>query len=188
MNPQKGVCCQYCIKFEKSACPIKEASPWSRWGDWCSQYERNPAETGAMTLEEASIDGVKPETTALPGKYGEPWRIMAPPNGGVLLRMGQDDLTLQSVQIFPKEKGERIKECVNACAGMDDPAREIADLVRAAKAAIEMHCELGGMEEVKDLVKVLRCSEGTVRKLLGIGGRSYDSQAVLPHTEDEPSA
>lgn len=62
------------------------------------------------------------------GQYGEPWRTMAPPNGGVLLRMGQDDLTLQSVQIFPKEKGERIKECVNACAGMEDPEKEIADL------------------------------------------------------------
>lgn len=121
------------------------------------------------------------------GKYGEPWRTMAPPNGGVLLKMGSGD-TNEAVQIFPREKGERIKECVNACAGMDDPAREMADLVRAAKAAIEMHCELGGMEEVKDLVKVLRCSEGTVRKLLGIGGRSYDSQAVLPHTENEPSA
>lgn len=133
MNQQKGVCCQYCIKFEKSACPIKEASPWSRWGDWCSQYEPNPDEKEAVMLEEASIGGVKPQATALPGKYGEPWRIMAPPNGGVLLRMGQDDLTLQSVQILPKEKGERIKECVNACAGMDDPAGEIAALRRDAE-------------------------------------------------------
>lgn len=187
MNQQKGVCCQYCIKFEKSACPIKEASPWSRWGDWCSKYEPNPDEKEAVTLEEASSGRAKPETTALPGKYGEPWRTMAPPNGGVLLKMGPGD-TNEAVQIFPREKGERIKECVNACAGMDDPAREIADLVRAAKAAIEMYCEMGGMEEVKDLVKVLRCSEGTVRKLLGIGGRSYESQAVLPWTENEPSA
>jgi hypothetical protein len=46
------------------------------------------------------------------GQYGEPWRTMAPPNGGVFLRMGQDDLTLQSVQIFPKEKVERIKDLI----------------------------------------------------------------------------
>ncbi len=141
MNPQKGVCCQYCIMFEKSACPIKEASPWSRWGDWCSQYERIPAEKGATTIEEASSGRAKPETTALPVKYGEPWRTMAPPNGGVLLRMGQDDLTLQSVQIFPKEKGERIKECVNACAGMDEPEKEIRELKEGPNKCYLTICE-----------------------------------------------
>lgn len=132
MNPQKGVCCQYCIKFEKSACPIKEASPWSRWGDWCSQYEPNPDEKEPVTREEALSSGPQPQGEAVAGKYGEPWRTTAPPNGGVLLKMGPDEMH-EAVQIFPKEKGERIKECVNACAGMDDPAGEIAALRRDAE-------------------------------------------------------
>jgi len=34
----KGVCCAYCKHFEKESCPIKEASPWSRWKNYCSEY------------------------------------------------------------------------------------------------------------------------------------------------------
>lgn len=48
-----GVCCQYCIYFEKPECPIKEASPWSRWGNWCSEYQPNPSEPSALTINEA---------------------------------------------------------------------------------------------------------------------------------------
>lgn len=123
------------------------------------------------------------------GQYGEPW-FKACGTGGEaqVLKYSLELVTTLAPTNGKHEEATRIVQCVNACAGMDDPAREIADLVRAAKAAIEMYCEMGGMEEVKDLVKVLRCSEGTVRKLLGIGGRSYDSQAVLPWTENEPSA
>ena len=43
----KGVCCQYCIHFEKTSCPIQNASPWSRWKNWCNEYEPNPDEKEA---------------------------------------------------------------------------------------------------------------------------------------------
>ena len=33
-----GVCCAYCKHFEKESCPIKEASPWSKWRNYCSEY------------------------------------------------------------------------------------------------------------------------------------------------------
>lgn len=29
-------CCENCIKMETSDCPIKEASPWSRWDHCCN--------------------------------------------------------------------------------------------------------------------------------------------------------
>ena len=32
-----GVCCEYCNKFEKDECPVKLASPWSRW-DYCNHF------------------------------------------------------------------------------------------------------------------------------------------------------
>jgi hypothetical protein len=38
----KGVCCQYCAHFEQDECPVKIASPWSRWGNWCNVYEPIP--------------------------------------------------------------------------------------------------------------------------------------------------
>ena len=37
-----GVCCQYCVHFDKGDCPVKTASPWSRWGNWCNCYRPNP--------------------------------------------------------------------------------------------------------------------------------------------------
>ena len=42
-----GVCCQYCKHFEQNECPVKTASPWSRWGNWCNVYEPNPDEPEA---------------------------------------------------------------------------------------------------------------------------------------------
>ncbi len=45
-----GVCCQYCIKFEQPLCPVKTASPWSRWGNFCNAYEHNPKEPQARPL------------------------------------------------------------------------------------------------------------------------------------------
>lgn len=32
-----GVCCEYCSKFESDECPVKSASPWSRW-DYCNHF------------------------------------------------------------------------------------------------------------------------------------------------------
>ena len=46
----EGVCCQYCIHFEQDTCPVDRASPWSRWGNWCNVYTRNPDEPEARPL------------------------------------------------------------------------------------------------------------------------------------------
>jgi hypothetical protein len=48
-----GVCCQYCIKFEQPSCPVKTASPWSRWGNWCNAYHPNPNMPEARPLPDA---------------------------------------------------------------------------------------------------------------------------------------
>ncbi len=48
-----GVCCAFCGKFEKPDCPVKSASPWSRWEHWCVEYEKNSAYPEALTLVEA---------------------------------------------------------------------------------------------------------------------------------------
>jgi hypothetical protein len=45
-----GVCCQYCIHFEQSSCPISTASPWSRWGNWCNVYSPNPKYPDSRSL------------------------------------------------------------------------------------------------------------------------------------------
>lgn len=33
-----GVCCQYCQHFKTDHCPVTDASPWSRWRNFCSEY------------------------------------------------------------------------------------------------------------------------------------------------------
>jgi hypothetical protein len=48
-----GVCCQYCINFEQPLCPVKTASPWSRWGNWCNAYHPNPNMPDARPLPDA---------------------------------------------------------------------------------------------------------------------------------------
>ena len=51
----KGVCCQYCTEFEKHSCPVKSASPWSRWGNFCSAYNPNKKSfPDALTIVEAA--------------------------------------------------------------------------------------------------------------------------------------
>lgn len=37
---ESGMCCEYCLKMETSECPVKTASPWSRWGNYCNEFER----------------------------------------------------------------------------------------------------------------------------------------------------
>lgn len=51
----KGVCCAYCLKFEKRACPVKTADPWRKWRDYCGQYEKNKTIPEASNLFEAVI-------------------------------------------------------------------------------------------------------------------------------------
>lgn len=33
----KGVACEYCGKQQNNDCPVKTASPWSRW-DYCNHF------------------------------------------------------------------------------------------------------------------------------------------------------
>lgn len=35
---EEGRCCQYCVDSESDACPIKQASPWSRWSNYCNLF------------------------------------------------------------------------------------------------------------------------------------------------------
>ena len=35
-----GICCLYCGKYESNECPIKTASPWSKY-DYCNQFRDN---------------------------------------------------------------------------------------------------------------------------------------------------
>ncbi len=36
-----AVCCRLCLKFQTKDCPVKTASPWSSWKDFCSKYIPN---------------------------------------------------------------------------------------------------------------------------------------------------
>ena len=41
---ESGMCCEYCLKQETSECPVKTASPWSRWGNYCNEFVGNRIE------------------------------------------------------------------------------------------------------------------------------------------------
>jgi hypothetical protein len=57
----QGVCCEFCRKKETYECPVKKASPWSRWADWCSRYEKND-EPAALTIQESvRLEYAKPQ-------------------------------------------------------------------------------------------------------------------------------
>jgi hypothetical protein len=47
-----GVCCAYCRHFDKPACPVKQASPWSRFKDFCGEYVPSESQDTALTLRE----------------------------------------------------------------------------------------------------------------------------------------
>lgn len=60
--------------------------------------------------------------------YGEPWRVVPLADGGIASRDGS--------QIVDKlGKSHRAISCVNACAGMADPAAEIAAMRAAIREA-----------------------------------------------------
>lgn len=48
-----GVCCEYCKKFETAECPVKTASPWSRW-DYCNNFRDNNDKTLLEIFKEES--------------------------------------------------------------------------------------------------------------------------------------
>lgn len=62
-----NVCCAYCLKFETGECPVKSASPWSRWGNWCNEYERNPEMSAAADVAVVPARGPKLRVTSKNG-------------------------------------------------------------------------------------------------------------------------
>lgn len=34
------ICCEYCTHQLERDCPIKDASPWSKWGNFCNNFEK----------------------------------------------------------------------------------------------------------------------------------------------------
>lgn len=48
------VCCEYCAKFEQTDCPVKQASPWSRW-DYCCQFRHK---IGDRTISEILVSNL----------------------------------------------------------------------------------------------------------------------------------
>ena len=79
-------------------------------------------------------------------KYGEPWRFI---HGRDITDEGYSYICDASGFIFNDAHDERIIACVNACAGMSDPAAEIAALRKVAEAA----------ERYADLVNSKRLDE-----------------------------
>ena len=54
-----GLCCEYCIKHETNDCPVDNASPWSRWANFCNEFVDNKNRTissfmNIVKLKEAS--------------------------------------------------------------------------------------------------------------------------------------
>jgi len=61
-----GVCCEFCSKHEKNKrCPVKDASPWSRWKNFCSEYEKGN-HLDALTIREAVTNEI--ETVSVDSK------------------------------------------------------------------------------------------------------------------------
>jgi hypothetical protein len=47
-----GVCCAYCRHYERPACPVKTADPWSKFKDFCGEYVPSEHNNAALTLRE----------------------------------------------------------------------------------------------------------------------------------------
>lgn len=58
---EKGKCCEYCTKHEQPECPVKSAEPWSRWRNFCSEFEGN--EKAAMCDSEHIAPVVRSNAT-----------------------------------------------------------------------------------------------------------------------------
>lgn len=66
------------------------------------------------------------------GQFGEPWSVEVDeddPAIGYVVSNSTADLNCG----FPIDKANRAAACVNACEGMNDPAKEIADLRERVK-------------------------------------------------------
>lgn len=40
-----GLCCELCKKHGTDNCPVKEAAPWSRWANFCSEFQGDNGRT-----------------------------------------------------------------------------------------------------------------------------------------------
>jgi len=108
--------------------PIRPATreEWQRSADAARTGDR----TGAFTLDGRAVfvTGDFPTT----GHTPEPWRVETP-----YTSVGSDDVfafTTNIIALHPstaRANAARIVACVNACAGLDDPAEAIRE-VRAA--------------------------------------------------------
>jgi hypothetical protein len=73
--------------------------------------------------------------------YGEPWKFS---RGEPSIESRDDDAVLTGIDYeIDDAKIQRAVSCVNACAGMADPAAEITAMREAIREAIEHLCNVG---------------------------------------------
>lgn len=85
-------------------------------------------------IQDEMRKGYAPEKTA--PDYGEPWKVIKEHKRSSRVLVNKDGERIARVQRCSTHQGHtrhkqhagRIKECVNACAGMSDPSNEIAGL------------------------------------------------------------
>ncbi len=63
----KDVCCEYCKKFDTDDCPVKTASPWSRW-DFCNNFRDKDNKAIAEILEQSYFEKTKQIYKTIKGK------------------------------------------------------------------------------------------------------------------------
>lgn len=69
----------------------------------------------------------------IPGQFQEPWHVGDGGPTGATLINGE----LRTIAIDIRgDRACRIAQCVNACAGLQDPERDVAALLAACKAAL----------------------------------------------------
>jgi hypothetical protein len=104
--------------------------------------------------------------------YGEPWKPLQPD-------VIYDNFGYWVADAFNPLIRDRIITCVNACAGMADPAKEIANL----KMELDASCNAEHLRQVRDENKVMRdqlyriCKEGFGNQDT-IGGEAADDYIV----------
>ncbi len=119
-------------------------------------------------------------------KYGEPWYVGGEDESGTVPLMIQtsDDGSVSELMNTGGldandaecEFLERMAVCVNACAGMDDPARDI-DALRTELAALKATAPSPGVvEKVREAMKLAR---DTLDGAYGDRDRVIDAEAAL---------
>ena len=52
----EGVCCAYCTNRDTEQCPVINANNWSRWKNFCSEYEPDACIVEAKVLEMKGVE------------------------------------------------------------------------------------------------------------------------------------